>query len=44
MVQKEEIKEIFKIRQGDTNKGDFGYVAIMGGCLNYSGAIKYFRK
>lgn len=40
MVKKEEIKEIFKIRQGDTNKGDFGYVAIMGGCLNYSGAIK----
>ena len=30
MLQKEEIKEIFKIRQGDTNKGDFGYVAIIG--------------
>ena len=40
MVQKEEIKDIFKTRQGDTNKGNFGYVAIMGGCLNYSGAIK----
>ena len=40
MVQKEDIKDIFKFRQGDTNKGNFGYVAIMGGCINYSGAVK----
>lgn len=40
MLKASEIKEIFPIRKGDTNKGDYGYVAIMGGCLNYSGSVK----
>ena len=35
-----DLKELFPFRTGDTNKGNFGYVAILGGCLNYSGAVK----
>ena len=35
-----DLKELFLFRTGDTNKGNFGYVAILGGCLNYSGAVK----
>lgn len=39
-IEKIDIKEIFKERKNDTNKGDYGYVGILGGCLEYSGAIK----
>lgn len=35
-----DIKEKFKIRESDSNKGDYGYVGIMGGCIEYSGAVK----
>lgn len=35
-----DIKDKFKYRDSDTNKGDYGYVGIMGGCIEYSGAIK----
>lgn len=35
-----DIKRIFKERPRDTNKGDYGIVGIMGGSLEYSGAIK----
>lgn len=35
-----DLKGLFPFRTGDTNKGNFGYVAILGGCLNYSGAVK----
>ena len=35
-----DLKEIFKERKSDTHKGDYGYVGIMGGCMEYSGAIK----
>ena len=35
-----DLKEIFKERKRDTHKGDYGYVGIMGGCMEYSGAIK----
>lgn len=31
---------IIRERKNDCNKGDFGYVAVMGGCRNYSGATK----
>ncbi len=40
MLQSKDIQDIFPIRKSNTNKGDYGYVAIMGGCINYSGAIK----
>lgn len=33
-------KEFVNYRPEDCNKGDFGYVAILGGCTNYAGAIK----
>ena len=39
-IESSDIKEIFKTRDSESNKGDFGYVGILGGCENYSGAIK----
>ena len=35
-----EIKSIFTKRPKECNKGDFGYVGVMGGCPLYSGAVK----
>ena len=35
-----EIKSIFLKRPKECNKGDFGYVGVMGGCPLYSGAVK----
>lgn len=40
MLQSKDIKDIFPIRKSNTNKSDYGYIAIMGGCINYSGAVK----
>lgn len=40
LLNKENIKDLFQTRKEDCNKGDFGYVGILGGCINYSGAIK----
>ncbi len=34
------IKDLFKYRNKDVNKYDFGVIGIMGGSINYSGAIK----
>lgn len=39
-LNKEDVRDLVKIRKEDCNKGDFGYVGILGGCINYSGAIK----
>ncbi len=39
-VETKDIKPIFKLRKSDTNKGDYGYIGILGGCTEYSGAIK----
>ena len=39
-IKIEDLKEIFKERKNDTHKGDYGYIGIMGGCMEYSGAIK----
>ena len=36
----EDIKNIFLKREKNANKGDFGKVGILGGSINYSGAIK----
>lgn len=39
-LEVKDIKDKFISRPEDTNKGDYGYVGIMGGCLEYSGAVK----
>lgn len=39
-IEKEDIKDNFIQRVSNSNKGDFGYVGIMGGSLEYSGAVK----
>ena len=36
----EDCKPFFAIRDKNSNKGDFGYIGILGGCDMYSGAIK----
>lgn len=40
ILKKEDIKNIFPKRDENSNKGDFGYVGIMGGSVEYSGAVK----
>ena len=35
-----DIRSLFAKREKDANKGDFGQVGILGGSINYSGAIK----
>ena len=40
ILKKEDLKEVFKKREKDSHKGTYGYVGIMGGCMEYTGAIK----
>ena len=40
ILKKEDLKEVFREREKDSHKGTYGYVGIMGGCMEYSGAIK----
>ena len=40
VIEKEDIKCLFPKRNENSHKGNFGYVGIMGGCIEYSGAIK----
>ena len=40
ILKKEDIKNVFPKRDENANKGDFGYVGIMGGSIEYSGAVK----
>ena len=39
-IEAKDIKDKFAKRPSDTNKGNYGYVGIMGGSLEYSGAVK----
>lgn len=39
-IELTDIKDKFNYRDSDTNKGDYGYVGIMGGSIEYSGAVK----
>ena len=39
-IELTDIKNKFSYRDSNTNKGDYGYVGIMGGCMEYSGAVK----
>ncbi len=40
ILKKEDLKEVFREREKDSHKGTYGYVGIMGGCMEYTGAIK----
>ena len=40
VIEKEDIKCLFLKRDENSHKGNFGYVGIMGGCIEYSGAVK----
>ena len=39
-IEMKDIKDKLLPRPSNSNKGDYGYVGIMGGCLEYSGAVK----
>ncbi len=39
-ITAKDIKRLFPERPAECNKGDFGYVALVGGSLEYSGAIR----
>ncbi len=40
LLEKKDFKDIFAPRKNFSNKGDFGYVALIGGSAKYSGAVK----
>ena len=40
LIDKEDIVSIFKERLNNTNKGTYGYTALIGGSIPYSGAIR----
>ncbi|MBR0400174.1 MAG: NAD(P)H-hydrate dehydratase [Mogibacterium sp.] len=39
-ITEEDARTVFPVRPADCNKGDFGYVALIGGSIEYSGAIR----
>ena len=40
LAEKEDFAKLLKPRLNASNKGSYGYVGIMGGCREYSGAVK----
>jgi len=40
LIEKEDIRHLFAKRPNDSNKGDYGYVTLIGGSVEYSGAAK----
>jgi NAD(P)H-hydrate epimerase len=40
VAEKGDFKDILKKRPNNCHKGNFGYTAIIGGCMQYSGAVK----
>ncbi|MBO4962962.1 MAG: NAD(P)H-hydrate dehydratase [Clostridia bacterium] len=40
LVEKQDFKDMFSARAYNSHKGNFGYVAILGGSVSYSGATK----
>lgn len=40
LVEAGDFTSVLKPRKNATHKGDYGYVALLGGCLRYSGAAK----
>jgi len=39
-ITEKDVKSLFNKREKECNKGNFGYVGLMGGCPSYSGAVK----
>ena len=39
-AEKSDFSTLFPKRENDSHKGTYGYVAILGGCLEYAGAVK----
>lgn len=39
-LDEKDFRDLLKYRENDTNKGDYGYIGIIGGSVEYSGAIK----
>lgn len=40
IITEQDVKSKFNTRNRECNKGNFGYVGVMGGCPSYSGAVK----
>ncbi len=40
LIERSDIRHLFPKRKNFSNKGDYGYVALIGGSLEYSGAVK----
>ena len=40
MIEENDVKAFFKPRKNISNKGSFGYVGIIGGSMDYPGAIR----
>lgn len=40
VIEAVDIRRLFVREKNDSNKGDFGYVALIGGSVDYSGAVK----
>ena len=40
LLEEKDVANLLKPRKNHTHKGNYGYVAIMGGCVEYSGAAK----
>ena len=40
LCEADDFREILKTRMQDSHKGIYGYVSVMGGCNEYSGAVK----
>lgn len=39
-IESQDIKQTFAYRKSDSHKGDYGYIGILGGNINFQGAIK----
>ena len=40
LIEKEDASNLLFVRENYSNKGTYGYLAIIGGCLEYSGAVR----
>lgn len=40
LIEKEDVRACFPERKNFSNKGTYGYVTLIGGCIEYSGAVK----
>ncbi len=40
LVEADDLKPLFQKRKQSSHKGNYGYVTLMGGCREYSGAVK----